>query len=277
MTTFLLDLWHDLREKRLWPVALGLIVALIAVPVVLSKPAPNDTYAPGPAPQAGSASGTGPAVQVAAEKDSNLGVFDPKNPFKPGVRPRSSATTSTAGPGGSSVASGGGSPTGSVGGSGSSPSVTPGGGSTPVPSVQPRLLRQRLFTYVVDLDFGKRGEEREYKGVKQLRMLPHSKRPVVVFLGVTGDRSRAVFLFDSNLPQRGEGTCKPKPEFCTFIVLSPERKKNGHYVTDKNGQQYTVRLKDIRRVEVKKDGAPAAKSSTKRSALGVSLAGDSTR
>ena len=38
MNDFLIDLWNDLREKRLWPVAALLLVGLIAVPVVLSKP-----------------------------------------------------------------------------------------------------------------------------------------------------------------------------------------------------------------------------------------------
>ena len=33
------DLWHDLREKRLWPVAALLLLALVAVPVLLAKPA----------------------------------------------------------------------------------------------------------------------------------------------------------------------------------------------------------------------------------------------
>ncbi len=37
MKIFLLDIWHDLRAKRLWPVALVLAAALVAVPVVLSK------------------------------------------------------------------------------------------------------------------------------------------------------------------------------------------------------------------------------------------------
>ena len=44
MKIFLLDLWHDLQAKRLWPVAAVLVVALVAVPVVLSKsvePAPR--------------------------------------------------------------------------------------------------------------------------------------------------------------------------------------------------------------------------------------------
>ena len=39
MKVFLLDLWHDLKEKRLWPVAVVLLVALVAVPVLLAKPA----------------------------------------------------------------------------------------------------------------------------------------------------------------------------------------------------------------------------------------------
>ena len=39
MKIFLLDLWHDLKEKRLWPVAVVLLAALVAVPVLLAKPA----------------------------------------------------------------------------------------------------------------------------------------------------------------------------------------------------------------------------------------------
>ena len=44
MKVFALDLWQDLREKRLWPVALLLLAALVAVPVLLAKPAED----PGP-------------------------------------------------------------------------------------------------------------------------------------------------------------------------------------------------------------------------------------
>ena len=46
MKAFLLDLWHDLREKRLWPVAVVLLARLVAVPVLLAKPAED----PGPPP-----------------------------------------------------------------------------------------------------------------------------------------------------------------------------------------------------------------------------------
>ena len=46
MKVFFLDLWQDLREKRLWPVALVLLLGLAAVPVLLAKPAED----PGPPP-----------------------------------------------------------------------------------------------------------------------------------------------------------------------------------------------------------------------------------
>ena len=86
MKVFLLDLWHDLKEKRLWPVAVVLLVALVAVPVLLAKPA---TKSSAPAPVA-TAAGPKPDVlkQLAKVKlgddevgdGSTLGVFNPLTP-----------------------------------------------------------------------------------------------------------------------------------------------------------------------------------------------------
>jgi hypothetical protein len=90
MKIFLLDLWHDLREKRLWPVAIVMLLGLVAVPVLLAKPFEQ----PGPAPVAAVPS-TNPnddslaalaKVKLGEEevgKGSTLGVFDPENPFTP--------------------------------------------------------------------------------------------------------------------------------------------------------------------------------------------------
>ena len=43
MKVFFLDLWQDLREKRLWPVAAGLLIAVIAVPVLLLNSGSGDS------------------------------------------------------------------------------------------------------------------------------------------------------------------------------------------------------------------------------------------
>src|SRR5918992_3795723 len=92
MKNFLLDLWNDLRAKRLWPVAVVLLAALVAVPVVLSKGAEEPAVAPPAAqPKAGAGKSDGPArlAEVKLEElgqgtGSSLSSFDdPSNPFAP--------------------------------------------------------------------------------------------------------------------------------------------------------------------------------------------------
>ena len=46
MKIFMLDLWSDLREKRLWLVAVVLLLGLVAVPVILAKPAEEPSAPP---------------------------------------------------------------------------------------------------------------------------------------------------------------------------------------------------------------------------------------
>src|SRR3954471_6900253 len=84
MTTFFLELWHDLREKRLWPVAVGLLAATVAIPVVMLKPASEGSPAPvvaTPAPKGD----TLPAVEVdtSPSHGSRLEPFSQRAPFKP--------------------------------------------------------------------------------------------------------------------------------------------------------------------------------------------------
>ena len=73
MKIFLLDLWQDLRAKRLWPVALVLGAALIAVPVVLSK---SPDAQPAPAPEANATSTAPDKEKLAALSTVKLGETD---------------------------------------------------------------------------------------------------------------------------------------------------------------------------------------------------------
>ena len=70
MKVFLLDLWQDLRAKRLWPVAVVLLLGLAAVPVLLAKPAED----PGPAPVVK----TPPPSKEEDEQDSQLALVNPR-------------------------------------------------------------------------------------------------------------------------------------------------------------------------------------------------------
>ena len=83
MSTFFLDLWQDLRAKRLWPVAVALLVATLAVPVFLLNSAAKPSR-----PAAPSASRTAtplPLVRLdqVAESGSRLDVFAARDPFRP--------------------------------------------------------------------------------------------------------------------------------------------------------------------------------------------------
>ena len=283
MNDFLHDLWHDLRARRLWPVAVALVVALVAVPLLLIKPA--DT--PPPAAQSATAAPPDrgiPGVDVTTAADaasSDLDVFVGKDPFKSPASVRKAAkAVVTAAPSlptsdlkaPSSSGGGGGASTPSKGGSG-------GGGSAPsTPKASPpRVIvpKRKAYTYVLDVTFGSGGETRRIRTMRRFRMLPSSRSPFLVFLGVDSSGERAVFLVDSRLKQTGEGVCRPSADGCAFLYLKTSEDRNEHYFTTEDGTEYSLKLNDIRRAAVRKSSAsssrtkkPARSSSTPAGAGG---------
>src|SRR5215211_5262943 len=104
MNAFLLDLWHDLRAKRLWLLAVALAVGLVAVPLLLIDH-PEDAPTAGTPPVAAAKNDDTPTIEVADDAtlgSSDLNVFDPKNPFKPRVRLHASTDATGSGPASSS-------------------------------------------------------------------------------------------------------------------------------------------------------------------------------
>src|SRR3954451_11022187 len=205
MTTFFIDLWHDLRERRLWPVAVGLLAAIVAVPAILFKPVSNATPPSAAAPKPTGVA-TLPVVNVESGpiRGSKLESFraSEKNPFKPMKDPSgtpeakpaagatgSAATSRAGGSGGSdstagsSGSSGGGSVSGGSPGGSSTPSSS--GGSTPSGSSAPST---QWFRYAADFSFGKTGKKAEvFKSVANFTLLPNETTPAVVFLGAGAD------------------------------------------------------------------------------------------
>ena len=98
MTVFLLDVWEDLRRKRLRPVAIGLLAVVLALPLLPLGP---DVEAE-PSQAGGRAvSRANDAVLVRLEdgrsaSSSSLNVFEAKNPFKrPALRSSAPSGEST--------------------------------------------------------------------------------------------------------------------------------------------------------------------------------------
>jgi hypothetical protein len=281
MKIFFLDLWQDLQAKRLAPVAVVLVLALIAVPVVLSKPA--KTTAPPPVHAARTAPDPKDLKALASvklanadERGSSLDTFDPSDPFRPpksvtkkkeaaDTNAPSSVAGNTSGGSTSGDTSGGGdtgSTGGTTGGTGGGTTGGTGGGD------QPQTVQYR---YVVDVTFITNGHARHIKGLERLQMLPSENSPLLLFLGVTANAGNAVFLVDSTLDAAGEGSCKPKASECAFLYIGAGSE---HAFTNDDGDSYRIRIDEIRKVPV---GASASASRAKRAHAAVGTARESQR
>jgi hypothetical protein len=289
MTTFFLDLWHDLREKRLWPVAAGLLAAVVAIPLVMLKPASEDTVTTPPVATPAKIP-TLPAVQVDASDshNSNLKTFSQRDPFKPlSVLKNADSNGNTASSSGSSskgsTASSAGSSSSSSGGSSvSSPSSSsPSSSSTPLtspttPSSQGSTQSLKWFRYTADISFGKADALKTMKGVTDLTMLPNEQTAAIVFMGVTSDAKGALFFIaDPAFTASGEGQCNDKQD-CRFVKLTLDAKKNEETFTSLDGTTvYKLKLLKLNREFISNNQAQgdSTDSSSKTPTLGKDLGG----
>lgn len=259
MKVFLLDLWLDLREKRLAPVALGLLAAVILVPFVLASDEPAPPAPPPPA----TAADQGTAVSIPSDDevlDSRLSAFDPRDPFEPtGAAAGGSTgagTGGTAEPGTTGNATGDtgdGAPDGGDTGGGVTGGGETGGGTTGDTGTGTGDTTERrtvVYTFTVDLLYGEFGEERRHRGVRRLELIPNEDDPAVVFLGVTTSGKTAVFLVDERFTVTGEGVCRPSPDECTFLYLREVGDRNSAILAEADGTRSRLSLRDIDRVAV---------------------------
>jgi hypothetical protein len=230
------DTWAQLVRRRLWPVAVLLVVALAAVPVLLARhPAPAPAPAPaGDAAPAGADDGLAKPIvalaadpQAAARRRHVLGAR--KDPFKPAPMPRvkvvqgsqgpstATATTATAVHGGSATTPSTSSPAAS-GPAASAPSApaTPTLPAAPAPSGH----KKTYDLYSLTVRFGDATASPVPKmRVQRLQALPDADAPVAIYLGPGADKRSAVFMVDQSVVPQGDGNCKPDPQDCQSIVL----------------------------------------------------------
>lgn len=275
------DIWADLVDKRLWPVALVLVGALVAVPLLLSKPAPDTVAAP--APQASASAnapvppvpgGGAPVSDVSGTTYAGPVNGSAKDPFLPrtpaggggdltlgpsmsgAVGTIASAGSGSSGTGSSSGSgsSGSGSTGSGSSGSGSSGSGSPGSGTATAPGQIPGVRPD----VVASLQFGLLGGQPRARRVAELTPLPSPTSPAVVYLGQTL-RGESAFLVSAEVTPRGQGRCTPSRRVCSTLYLKPGQVE---YLTAQTtaGRQIRYRLKFIERVKPAKvvEPAPAA-------------------
>jgi hypothetical protein len=243
--SFIRGLITDLRDKRLWPVAAALVVALVAVPVLLSKPAPTVPVAQA-APQnaAVAPAAAVPAVSVQVVPSHSRLPGPARDPFTQrqhggGAAAATSSTTAT-----TVTGTGKGAGTGSTPASGTptAPSTAPGTTTTPS-STAP--LTYLIFT--ADLVVDRVGGHPEtVNDVERLTPLPSTRNAFLVFLGIKNDRNTAEFLVSSHAKPAGQGKCIPSPSQCQLLALKVGQHE-AFLVLSSHGRvyEYTLLLKNI--------------------------------
>ncbi len=268
------DIFADLVEKRLWPVAVVLLAGLVAVPLALSRaaaPAPAAVTAPHP-PADGIAAGE-PVVSVAAPARRAALLGRPHDPFKQLYLPKptkadlSQAAGGTVSPapvagGGSSASAGGAGAPSAVGSAPTSPAPGGGGPTPPAPSApstppaspapspppssppaQPDLVRASI-----DLRFGRVGAPRRLiHRLPPLSALPSASDPVIIYLGLLHDNRTAVFLVSADARPSDRTRCRPVRGACQTVRMRPgQRERFAVPRADGTRVQYELALGRVR-------------------------------
>ena len=228
------NMLKELVDRKLWPIALVLVIALVAVPVLLTKKAPTDIVTPPSGPLPYSSGTTLPAISVqTVPGNSNLGGKG-RNPFTPQhvaatsttatvasvtTTPTTGGTTTSTGTTG--VSSTGGSGTSSSGSSaGSTPAPT---STTPAPAPKPAptgLTATQAYHVSLAITIPNGGVN-TIDPLERLSILPSKHQPMLVELGVLQGGHSVVFVVEPGTVVSGAGTCTPGPIDCEILTLHP--------------------------------------------------------
>jgi hypothetical protein len=233
--SFFPNLIKELRDRKLWPIAIGLIVALVAVPVLLSKKAPTDLVTPQPTGGLPYSTGTTlPAISVQTTASSSKLPGRGRNPFTPQVVATMTTVTTPTTPASTTTGSGTSTSTTSTGGStggGSSTTSTPApSSSTPAPAPAkptpakpgpPSLTATQSYQVSLAISSTANGNMSTIDPLERLSILPSPQQPLLVEYGVLQGGRQVVFAVQPGAAVSGPGTCTPGPIDCEVLTLSP--------------------------------------------------------
>jgi hypothetical protein len=219
--SFVRNLYADLIEKRLWPVALGLLVALVAIPILVSKPA-EESGSAGTSPSGGALLGADSAALIGETKPvvslgsdggfrKHVARLGRKDPFIQQAKGKGSKTSEAA-----TVEA-----VGATGAQGPTPTAPPGSTTAPPGSTTPPSGGQqqvKLYEWVARVKFGKIDETKS-ETVKPAEFMPSENNPVLLFLGANESGKQALFLVSSEATSRGDATCTPSESNCQIVKL----------------------------------------------------------
>ena len=245
---FLSDLYYDVRDRRLLPVILLILVAIVAAPVLL-KDEPEELAPPEPPvsvnPGAEQASAKTLTVVKSApglrDYKERLRHQEPSNPFKQQYTGANSGGGELNEP--STTTSG--EPTGG--------SETPTGGET----IIRRTHHVTFFTFAIKVRISKattkpdgtveQSEPEDRERVMAPTPLPGEKVPVVTYIGLSDKNHLPLFMVSEDVTAVfGEGDCVAGTGRCQLIELEPSMPEIFEY--GDNHVRYKINVLKIERV-----------------------------
>jgi hypothetical protein len=211
---------RDLVDKRLWPVALALVVALVAVPVVIGSSAPDvPPPPPTPAPAGGAPAAAITVADPAVVGHSRPGaVNDPfYDPPAPKTAPTASspATSAAAATRAERAPASSATPAPRTARAQSAPTA-PSAPAAPATRAQPPADRTAEPTvFRTRVRWGDR--DAEIRGLSRLQPMGGISSPALLYLGTTMHGKRAVFLLGPRAESSGDGRCAERS--CRVIAL----------------------------------------------------------
>jgi hypothetical protein len=119
-----------------------------------------------------------------------------------------------------------------------SPTPTTSESSNPVQGAT-----QEVVGYTIDAEAGYVPHATEKTGIAPMTRLPNAKHPVVLFMGLSKDHKRALFLMTSNVTAYYGGHCALDKQACQLVEVKPGK---GVTFADGYGEsRYKLHLKKI--------------------------------
>jgi hypothetical protein len=247
------DVVYDLRNRGLLPVVVLLLIAIVAIPVVVTRGGSSsapiaDTAAVqeavASAPEAQSAV---VAYEPGLRKyQDRLDKLSPKDPFEQQFSAAVQAATELSGTvsagGDTGAAPSGGEPSGTV-------EPTSGGdSSTKKQKKKRKKSTTKYYSFQADVMVGEvSGPLQSLTNVAPLTPLPSETAPMLIYLGPNAGGQYGLFLVSNKVSQQsGPGICVPAPDDCALLALSPGQTED--LVYDADGKTYRIQLVGLRRV-----------------------------
>ena len=246
------DLVYDLRNRGLLPVVALLLVAIVAIPIVISRGGSSsasisDTALEEAAANAPEAQSAVLAYEPGLRKyQDRLDKLNAKDPFEQQFVPAGPSAADVSGTGGGA---GGGDSAGATSPTdvSSDPGTTDTGGGSSKKKGKKKSIT-RYFSYQADVLVGDASATLEpHSNLAPFSPLPSEAAPVLIYLGPNTSGQYALFLVSSRVShQSGPGICVPAPDDCALLALSTGQTED--LVYDGDGKTYRIQLVSLRRV-----------------------------